>query len=140
MIKGLFTFGCGLIFGLGLWLSGMIRPSKVIAFLDLSGNWDPSLLLVMASAMTVYAITWRAVARRKAPLLGGTFPEPASRTVDARLLGGAALFGAGWGLGGICPGPALVSVTQFHFSLAFFAAMVTAMAAYPWLVRSRKSR
>jgi uncharacterized protein len=104
------ALGAGALFGLGACISGMVRPSKVLAFLDLGGAWDGSLLLVMASALVVHALAWRVVRRRAAPWLGGSYPPPPARTIDATLLTGAALFGLGWGLSGYCPGPAVVGL------------------------------
>jgi uncharacterized membrane protein YedE/YeeE len=100
----------GATFGLGLAVSGMADPRKVLGFLDVAGDWDPSLLLVMAGAVGVYALGWRRLARRPRPWLEAEFRLPAARSIDARLLGGAALFGIGWGLAGYCPGPALAGV------------------------------
>lgn len=123
---------CGALFAIGVCVSGMVRPSKVLGFLDLGdlgGAWDPTLLVVMATALAVHAIAWRVVARAHAPRFGAIFPPPASRVIDARLVGGAAVFGVGWGLSGYCPGPAVVSlVSGSTASFVFVAAMVAAMA------------
>jgi uncharacterized membrane protein YedE/YeeE len=125
---------CGILFGVGVCVSGMVRPSKVLAFLDLRGDWDPSLLLVMGTALAVQAVAWAIVRRMRAPLLGGRFPGPATGGLDARLAGGAALFGLGWGLGGFCPGPAMVStVTGATGSLVFVASMAAGMLGHQWL-------
>jgi uncharacterized membrane protein YedE/YeeE len=134
IVKGVLAFVSGLVFAVGVCLSGMVRPSKVLAFLDVRGDWDPSLALVMVSALVVHALAWAVVRRIRAPLFGGSFPRPAVRTIDARLAGGAALFGLGWGLGGFCPGPAIVSVVSgVQASLVFVASMGAAMVAYQWL-------
>jgi uncharacterized membrane protein YedE/YeeE len=95
----------GLIFGFGLALSGMTHATKVLGFLDVTGNWDPSLLLVMGGAVAVTAIAFSFVLRRRAPVLVKEFNLPTARRVDAPLIVGAALFGIGWGIGGYCPGP-----------------------------------
>jgi uncharacterized membrane protein YedE/YeeE len=134
VVRGVLSFVSGLLFALGVCLSGMVRPSKVLGFLDVRGDWDPSLALVMVSALGVYAIAWALVRRLRAPLFGGSFPGAPSRAIDARLVGGAALFGLGWGLGGFCPGPALVSVISgVPASLVFVASMGAAMIGYRWL-------
>ena len=100
----------GVLFGVGLVLSGMTQPVKVLGFLDWFGAWDPSLLFVMGGAVMVYGIAYRLVLRRKQPLLADAFVLPAHTGIDAKLIGGAALFGVGWGLGGYCPGPSIVSL------------------------------
>lgn len=127
MKANLSAFGAGLLFGLGLWLSGMADPRKVLGFLDVTGNWDPSLLLVMAGAVAVTAsFTLPVVLKRSAPLLGGTFELPAQSAIDAPLLLGAAIFGLGWGIGGYCPGPALTALSNLTLEAFVF---VAAMAA-----------
>ena len=103
------SVACGAVFGLGLVTSGMSNPAKVLAFLDVAGAWDPSLAFVMAGAIGVHAPLLRLVLRRSAPLAGPAFVVPRLRAIDGRLLAGAAVFGVGWGLGGYCPGPGLVS-------------------------------
>lgn len=124
------AFGCGVLFAVGLGVSGMTHPAKVLSFLDFTGDWDPSLACVMGAGLLVNLLLFRVVLRRGAPLLGGFFSLPAERTLDARLLGGAAIFGVGWGLGGFCPGPALVSAASGATPvLAFVAAMVATMGA-----------
>jgi uncharacterized membrane protein YedE/YeeE len=102
----------GLLFGAGLLLSGMTQPVKVLGFLDWLGAWDPSLLFVMGGAVVVYAIAYRVIVRRPRPLLADAFVLPSGSTIDAKLIGGAALFGLGWGLGGYCPGPSIVSLAS----------------------------
>lgn len=115
----------GALFGAGLLLAGMTRPEKVVGFLDVFGRWDPSLLFVMAAAVSIHAVARPLVLRRTATLLGGAFQASVDRAVDARLLAGAGMFGAGWGLGGLCPGPAIVSAAAGGSSaLAFVSAML----------------
>jgi uncharacterized membrane protein YedE/YeeE len=100
----------GALFGLGLLLSGMSQPAKVIGFLDFAGNWDPSLLFVMAGALAVYGTLYRFIVRRPAPVFAARFEIPQNRAITPRLLAGSAIFGIGWGLIGYCPGPALVGL------------------------------
>ena len=97
----------GILFGLGLTISGMINPAKIIAFLDIAGSWDPSLLVVMVSALAVSFVGYRIVLARRAPLFGAAFQLPTKTTIDRPLIVGSALFGVGWGLAGLCPGPAI---------------------------------
>jgi len=125
------AYAIGLIFGLGLTVSQMINPAKVLAFLDITGAWDPSLALVMASALAVTAIGYRLVWRRRRPLAGGSFQVPSTQAIDARLIGGSVLFGLGWGLAGLCPGPAIAALGTGRPDVAiFFAAMLTGMIGY----------
>src|SRR5581483_6888114 len=104
------TWAIGIIAGLGLILSGMTNPGKVIGFLDLAGEWDPSLAFVMMGAIATAFPAFRAAKHRPTSVLGRAMELPAKRTVDARLLVGSAIFGIGWGMAGYCPGPALVSL------------------------------
>jgi len=101
------AFGAGLVFGAGLALSAMTHPEKVLGFLDLSGHWDPSLLLVLGSATGIAGIAFPLILRRKAPLLMPGFEVPSATRIDPRLAFGALLFGLGWGISGYCPGPAI---------------------------------
>lgn len=130
----------GLLFGLGLILSGMADPAKVLNFLDVAGTWDPSLAFVMAGAIAVAAPGFWLVRKRAAPVAAPAFlVPPADAPVDSRLVAGAAVFGIGWGLAGFCPGPALVSLPlAAPATLAFVAAMVAAIAAGA-LVAGRKA-
>ncbi|MGE0682949.1 MAG: DUF6691 family protein [Candidatus Binatia bacterium] len=122
------AFVSGLIFAIGLGLGGMTQPAKVTAFLDFAGNWDPSLAFVMGGAILVYAPLYHWIRRRSTPLFASTFSIPARTDLDPRLLGGAALFGIGWGLGGFCPGPAVTSLASGHISvLTFVASMLAGM-------------
>ncbi|SFK46426.1 DUF6691 family protein [Rhodanobacter glycinis] len=109
-MKWVMAWLAGLLFGAGLAWSGMADPQRVLGFLDVAEMWDPSLLLVMLGAMGTYAVGYRFVVRCPRPLLDGAFHLPAERRVDARLLLGAAVFGAGWGLAGYCPGPVLAGI------------------------------
>jgi hypothetical protein len=112
------AFGAGLLFGVGLWLSGMANPRKVLDFLDVTGNWDPSLLVVMAGAVIVTATAFRPIIRRRNLRFDKT-------DLDAPLIAGAAIFGIGWGIGGYCPGPALTALATLSTeTLVFVAAMI----------------
>ena len=136
------AYVCGLLFAVGLGISGMTHPSKVLGFLDFAGDWDPSLALVMGSGVLVNFVFFRMATRRGAPLLAPSFYLPTRTAVDASLLGGAALFGAGWGLGGFCPGPAIVSVvTGATPVVAFVVAMLGGMGVYDWMdTHARRAR
>jgi uncharacterized membrane protein YedE/YeeE len=116
----------GALFGAGLALSGMLNPSKVAGFLDLFGVWDPSLAFVMGGGVIANFIGHRIVTRRAAPLYEGGFNLPANRSIDARLLSGAGLFGIGWGLGGLCPGPAISSLLLVPGDAVLFVMMMLA--------------
>jgi uncharacterized membrane protein YedE/YeeE len=132
----LVSFACGVLFALGLGISGMTEPGKVTAFLDFFGHWDPSLLYVMAGAIAVYAVGYRLVLRRSQPLLADGFHLPKLRRVDRSLVLGALLFGVGWGLAGFCPGPALTSLATLRFqTLLFVFSMLSGMAIYQWSSR-----
>ncbi len=118
-------FVAGLLFGVGLAVSRMTDPNKVLNFLDLAGHWDPSLALVLGAAVTVTLVGFRLVLKRPAPLFDSRFFLPERKEIDRPLLAGALLFGIGWGLAGYCPGPALASLTTLRAdALAFVAAMV----------------
>jgi uncharacterized membrane protein YedE/YeeE len=121
----------GLVFGLGLAISGMTEPSKVLAFLDLAGDWDPSLALVMLAALAVALPGFHWLKRKRVAVCGDAMQWPASRSIDARLMLGAAMFGIGWGLAGYCPGPALANLARLDPQLAFF---LPSMLAGSWLV------
>jgi uncharacterized membrane protein YedE/YeeE len=129
----------GLVLGVGLLLSGMSNPAKVLAFLDLAGPWDPSLALVMAGAIGVGLVAFALASRRTASLLGMPLRLPAPRGIDRRLVWGSVAFGAGWGLVGFCPGPALVALGLGHpKAVVFVAAMLAGMGLFEWLERGRK--
>ncbi|WP_346799086.1 DUF6691 family protein [Halomonas sp. Bachu 37] len=123
----------GLLFGLGLALAGMTDPARVVGFLDIAGAWDPTLMFVLGGAVVTTFIGYRLVFRRTRPLFDEAFQLPTRRDLDAKLLGGAALFGIGWGLSGYCPGPAIASVGGMTPPLA---AMLIAMVA-GWFVARR---
>jgi uncharacterized membrane protein YedE/YeeE len=121
------AFVSGLIFGIGLLVSGMAQPAKVLNFLDLAGRWDPSLLFVMIGALIVVSLGY-AFARRRRPLLSDQAAAPSKTAIDRNLVTGAILFGVGWGLAGLCPGPALTDLATLHPGvLLFVAAMVAGM-------------
>ncbi len=124
----------GLVFGFGLALSGMLNPVRVLGFLDLAGAWDPSLGFVLAGAVVVSAGGYLVSRRLARPALAPTFDIPASRRIDLRLVGGAALFGIGWGMAGFCPGPAIASLSLgYGKSVLFVAAMLVGMAAFRFM-------
>jgi len=121
----------GLLFGLGLIISEMVNPAKVLAFLDIFGDWDPSLAFVMGGAVVVSALGYVVARRRGAPLLAPRLEIPTRRDVDPRLIGGAALFGVGLGLAGFCPGPALTALVFGPWQVfAFVSAMIAGMALF----------
>mgnify|MGYP002619505266 CR=1 FL=1 len=120
------AFVAGLLMSIGIAVSMMIDPAKVLAFLDLSGNWDPSLALVMAAALAVYSVGFRLVRSKPAPLLAEKFQLPTATKLDKPILIGAAVFGLGWGLVGYCPGPALAALSAGSpATLVFVLAMIT---------------
>ncbi len=124
----------GTLFGLGLAVSGMMNPQKVIGVLDVAGAWDPTLAFVMGGALLVTIPAFRLILGRPRPVLADGFSLPTRSSLDARLLGGSALFGVGWGLSGFCPGPAVSAlVTGLTPVFAFVAAMLAGMAFYAWL-------
>ena len=129
-------FAVGLLFGIGLILSGMTDPGKVIGFLDLAGAWDPSLALVMGGAILVGVFAFALAKKRTTTLLGGVMQLPISNDIDKRLLAGSLLFGVGWGLAGFCPGPAIVSLGSGQPKAAVFVlAMLVGMALFEWSER-----
>jgi len=130
-MHALSAFFVGLLFGIGLLLSGMTDPGKVQGFLDLAGAWDPSLALVMGGAIAVGVIAFRLAGQRASPLLGGAMHLPAERGVDQRIVIGGLLFGIGWGLAGFCPGPGIVSMASGESKgLVFVLAMLAGMALF----------
>lgn len=135
IISGLLS---GLLFGLGLVISGMANPAKVQNFLDLFGAWDPSLAMVMAGAIAVTMLGYRMVTKRDTPLFNTQFHIPTRKDIDFKLLSGASIFGVGWALGGFCPGPAFVGVPLANpGTLTFVAAMLVGMFAAKLLSQPR---
>jgi uncharacterized membrane protein YedE/YeeE len=131
----------GAVFGLGLLVSGMASPAKVLGFLDLAGRWDPSLALVMAGAIAIASIAFGVACRRPLSLLGQEMKLPSSRTVDRRLVAGSLLFGIGWGIAGFCPGPALVAFGMGEGkAVVFVVAMLAGMGAFELLERRANAR
>lgn len=131
----------GLVFGLGLIVSGMHAPSKVLGFLDLAGHWDPSLGLVMAGAILVGLFAFRLAGHSSRSWLGAPMRLPAAGRIDRRLVLGSLSFGVGWGLAGYCPGPALVSLLYGGGKpLVFFIAMLAGMAVFELLERCQRQR
>ena len=129
----------GLVLGLGLIVSGMANPAKVLGFLDLTGAWDPSLAFVMAGAIVVAALAFAVAKKRTVSLLGAAMKLPASRDIDRRLVIGSVVFGIGWGVAGFCPGPGLVALGMGELkALAFVAAMLAGMGIFEWLERCRR--
>lgn len=126
----------GLLFGAGIIVSGMANPEKVLAFLDLAGNWDPSLALVMAAAIPVSALAFRLIEKRQTTLAGQPIHLPDTKQINWPLITGAALFGTGWGLAGICPGPAIILSGQGLAKGCFFASfMLFGMALFTVIKR-----
>ena len=110
--QGWVAFATGLLFAIGLGVGGMTQPAKVVGFLDFFGRWDPSLMFVMGGALSVHALVWRLVRHNPTPKLSTQWFVPTRRDLDRKLLGGAAIFGVGWGLGGYCPGPGITSIAS----------------------------
>jgi uncharacterized membrane protein YedE/YeeE len=134
MKRTLAALGCGIIFGVGLSLSRMVDPNKVQDFLDITGNWDASLLFVMLGALPVAFIAFRYILRRPAPLLDTRFQLTKKNVVDKTLIGGAVIFGIGWGLSGYCPGPAIAGLGWLSFeSVVMVAAIYAGFFSYHWL-------
>ena len=130
-MNALAAFAAGLVFGIGLIVSGMTDPGKVIGFLDLAGRWDPSLAFVMGGAILVGYFSFAAAGKRGRTFLGGAMALPTRRDIDARLVAGSAVFGVGWGLAGFCPGPALVALgAGIDQAALFVAAMLAGMVIY----------
>ena len=131
------SFAAGLVFGAGLIVSGMSDPGKVIGFLDLAGLWDPSLAFVMGGAILVGFFAFRVARKRAQSFFGGAMRLPAAEDIDRRLMLGSIVFGAGWGLAGFCPGPALVSLGSGQDQAAWFVfAMLAGMALYEILTKA----
>jgi len=132
------SFAAGLVFGLGLLVAGMANPAKVLAFLDLAGAWDPSLALVMAGAIAVGAGAFAFMKKRTRTLLGAPVLLPGARRIDKRLILGSLVFGVGWGLAGICPGPVLVLAgTGSAKGFVFLAAMIAGNLAFEFFEKRK---
>ena len=124
----------GMLFGLGLIVSEMVNPRRVQGFLDVSGDWDPTLLFVMAGALVVTGLGYKVILARSKPLFEDAFPLPTNRIIDFRLILGAALFGVGWGLSGLCPGPAIVDLSTFNVDVVVFViAMIIGMKTFEYV-------
>ena len=139
MLKRISEFGIGLVFGLGLIISGMTDPGKVLGFLDLAGPWDPSIALVMGGASVVGVFGFTLAGRRRTSVLGEPMQMPTARQIDRRLVLGSLAFGIGWGIAGFCPGPAIVSLgTGEPKAVVFVLAMLAGMGIFEWLERRKK--
>jgi uncharacterized membrane protein YedE/YeeE len=130
MLRVISSLAVGMLFGLGLSISEMTNPARVIGFLDIAGRWDPTLLCVMGGALAVTVPLFPWIQKRRKSLLGESLQLPIATRIDARLIIGAALFGIGWGLGGLCPGPALANLASATPGIVLF---VSAMIAGQWL-------
>ena len=131
----------GVLFGAGVTISGMVNPMKVLNFLDIFGAWDATLIFVMGAGLLVTLLGYRIIFKRNAPLFAPSFRLPASQDIDAKLLGGAALFGVGWGLGGFCPGPAVASLVFGRTeSITFVIAMAVGMILTNQVQKLRHSK
>ncbi len=131
MKKNVPAFIFGIIFALGLGIAGMTQPQKVVGFLDIFGNWNPSLMWVMVGAILVHSLTYRLVIKRRAPLLAPVFQIPTQKDIDNKLVGGAILFGVGWGIAGFCPAPAITALVALDpNTFVFVGSMMLAMAAF----------
>ncbi len=132
------SFLSGLLFAIGLGLAGMTDPTKVIGFLDFFGTWNPTLAFVMVGGILSYAVAYRVITKRKAPLFGAKFSLPTRKDLTPQLVVGSALFGIGWGIGGLCPGPGLASLATGSASvLSFVVAMLGGMALYKHVLEKR---
>ncbi|MDR3522316.1 MAG: YeeE/YedE family protein [Acidocella sp.] len=129
--QALIALAAGILFGAGLAVSGMADPTRVRAFLDVAGKWDPTLAFVMVGAIIPMTIAWRIKAKIAKPLVAPRFDLPGTTRLDAKLLGGAVIFGIGWGVVGLCPGPAIADLAIHpRPALLFVSAMLAGMAAY----------
>lgn len=131
------AFLVGLIFGAGIAVSGMMNPAKVLNFFDIAGTWDPSLAFVMGGALLTTAVGYRLVLRQDAPLIEARFQLPTARIIDARLIGGSAVFGIGWGIAGFCPGAAIPALGTGRWEVALF---VVALLIGLWTARTLQNR
>jgi hypothetical protein len=134
------ALGAGFLFGIGLWVSGMANPKKVLGFLDITGDWDASLMLVMGGAVAVTAIVFRFVLSRLKPIFEDKFELPGRKDIDLPLIAGSALFGIGWGIGGYCPGPALTALSTLSSETIVFVIAMIAGGLLHRFVTQRESR
>lgn len=140
MVIHLASLLAGLVFGLGLIVSGMADPAKVLGFLDLAGAWDPSLAFVMLGAIAVGLVAFAVARRRTVSFLGAEMHLPTARQIDRRLIGGSLLFGIGWGVAGFCPGPAVVALGMGSGkAVLFVVAMLAGMGVFEWLERRSRA-
>ena len=140
MTRIISAFAIGLVFGIGILVSGMANPAKVLNFFDIAGTWDPSLAFVMGGALIVAAIGFRLVLSRSHPLLAGGFSLPTKRDIDVRLLGGAAIFGVGWGIAGFCPGGVVPALGLGRPEPAIFVAALVAGMLIVRLIETARTR
>lgn len=130
-MRNLAALGTGILFGIGLVISGMTQPAKVLGFLDFFGNWDPSLAFVMGGAVVVNTIFFRLIKKRERPLWDTKFHMPTNNDIDWRLIAGSALFGLGWGIGGFCPGPGITALASAQApAFVFVGAMAAGMGLF----------
>jgi len=139
-MKLLFALITGIVFGIGIALSGMMDPAKVLNFFDIAGTWDPSLAFVMGGALMVTFFGYRFVWKRSAPLFGEEFQIPSSKIIDNKLVGGSALFGIGWGIAGFCPGAALPALGTGRWEVLLFLASVALGMSIHKLIRPKSSQ
>jgi uncharacterized membrane protein YedE/YeeE len=140
-MRKLIVFISGVLFGAGVTISDMVNPMKVLNFFDISGAWDATLIFVMGAGLLVTLIGYHIIFKRKAPLFASSFRLPTSQDIDAQLLGGASLFGVGWGLGGFCPGPAVASLVFGRTeSITFVIAMAAGMILAKQLQKLQRSK
>jgi uncharacterized membrane protein YedE/YeeE len=141
MKRNLVSFATGGLFGLGLLVSGMTDTRKVIGWLDVFGDWDPTLAFVLGGAIIPMAVAWYVTRTREASVLGRAFPAPPAREIDTNLIAGSVLFGAGWGMAGLCPGPAMASLSWGGLGgIAFFVAMCVGMLGAPRFTAALSAR
>ena len=137
--KGTAAFSSGLLFGAGLGLSGMTRPDRVVGFLNIGSDWDPTVLFVMAGAVAIYVPAYRIIMRRRHPVFDSKFLIPTRNDVDRRLLAGASIFGIGWGIGGICPGPSIAGLATLSAPfMVFVPSIVLGMVIFSAVTASGK--
>ena len=131
-MRNICSLTSGLLFGLGLAISSMINPGKIVGFLDVTGNWDPSLAFVMGGAVAITALTFRPILKRPTPILTNKFYLPSRTKLDSKLIFGAAIFGVGWAVSGLCPGPAIASIAFLNEKLLIFvcALLIGSFAGY----------